>query len=198
MKSISFVRWGNLNPVKHKEHSKKEGFHVAPKKKGIYAFPCGYVERFLIWGSYTDHWNRYIVDDNGNKIKDDGNSSLSDIDFKKLLKKKHIKINDVSSKWSDEDQCWYFVYKLKPKKFEYNGYIWHHLSSYVGNKKEILEEYGDWIKTSMSVYIKALHRCDISERFWASRQEWGTKHGNPHTHPRYCTKDHYEVFIEKL
>ena len=67
MKSISFVRWGNLNPVKHKEHSKKEGFHVAPKKKGIYAFPCGYVERFLIWGSYTDHWNRYIVDDNGNK-----------------------------------------------------------------------------------------------------------------------------------
>ena len=162
MKSISFVRWGNLNPVKHKEHSKKEGFHVAPKNKGIYAFPCGYVERFLIWGSYTDHWNRYIVDDNGNKIKDDGNSSLSDIDFKKLLKKKHIKINDVSSKWSDEDQCWYFVYKLKPKKFEYNGYIWHHLSSYVGNKKEILEEYGDWIKTSMSVYIKALHRCDIS------------------------------------
>ena len=49
MKSISFVRWGNLNPVKHKEHSKKEDFHVAPKKKGIYAFPCGYVERFLIW-----------------------------------------------------------------------------------------------------------------------------------------------------
>ena len=90
MKSISFVRWGNLNPVKHKEHSKKEDFHVAPKKKGIYAFPCGYVERFLIWGSYTDHWNRYIVDDNGNKIKDDGNSSLSDIDFKKLLKKKFL------------------------------------------------------------------------------------------------------------
>ena len=88
MKSISFIRWGNLNPVKHKEHSKKEDFHVAPKKKGIYAFPCGYVERFLIWGSYTDHWNHYILDDNGKKIKNDGNSSLSDSDFKKLLKKK--------------------------------------------------------------------------------------------------------------
>lgn len=35
---ISFVRFGNLNPVKHKEHRKKlglgyenEDFHIAPK-----------------------------------------------------------------------------------------------------------------------------------------------------------------------
>lgn len=198
MKSISFMRWGNLNPVKHKEHSKEEGFHIAPKKKGIYAFPCGYVERCLIWGSYTDVWNRYVLDDNGNKIKNGIDSELSDIELKKLLKKRHIKTNDVSAKYSEEDQCWYLVYKLRPKKFGYNGDIWHHLCDYVGDKKDILEEYGDWVKTSMHVYINALHRCDTTERFLASRHEFGTKHGNPHTHPRFCTKDHYEVFIERL
>lgn len=148
MKSISFVRLGNLNPVKHKEHSKEEGFHIAPKKKGIYAFPCGYVERFLICGSCTDGRNRYVLDDNGNKIKDDIDSTLSDTELKKLLKKRHIKTNDVSSKYSEEDQCWYLVYKLRPKKFEYNGDIWHHLSNYVGDKKEILEKYEDWVFNS--------------------------------------------------
>lgn len=148
MKSISFVRWGNLNPVKHKEHSKEEGFHIAPKKKGIYAFPCGYVERFLIWVSYTDEWNRYVFDDNGNKIEDDIDSELSDIELKKLLKKRHIKKNDVSSKYSEEDQCWYLVYKMQPKKFGYNVDIWHHFGDYVGDKKEILEKYEDWVFNS--------------------------------------------------
>lgn len=37
-KDLYFIRYGHLNPVKHKEHRFKDDWHVAPRVKGIYAF----------------------------------------------------------------------------------------------------------------------------------------------------------------
>ena len=44
--NITFIRWGNLNPRKHKEARVSEDeldYHIAPCYKGIYACPKGYV-----------------------------------------------------------------------------------------------------------------------------------------------------------
>lgn len=51
--SYEFIRWGTLGLQIHKEaslpgNSEDRDFHIAPTKKGIYAFPKGYVETFLL------------------------------------------------------------------------------------------------------------------------------------------------------
>ena len=66
-----FYRWGNLNAVKHKESrgaDEDEWMHVAPVYKGIYAFPRGYVETFLIGGTFTQHILRKVTDESGNEV----------------------------------------------------------------------------------------------------------------------------------
>ena len=54
-----------------------------------------------------------------------------------------------------------------------------------------------WYKTSFEAYVKALHKCDVSDRFisYMSNKE---RHGNPHTYPNKEIKDFYEVFIERV
>lgn len=200
MKDIYFIRYGNLNSVKHKEHSKENDFHTAPRKMGIYAFPRGYVERFLIGSSFTNHWRKWLLDEKGNKIL---YNDLWDDDYKlkpkykKLLQKRHIKERNLSSYYYNE--IWYTLYIKFPKIFQYKGLIWSHLEDYVSSK-DIIDRYGSWIKTTYQVYCKALHKCNINDRFQSYINPIinNSRHGNPHTFPSKYSKDHYEVFIEHL
>lgn len=210
MEDIYFYRWGNLNPVKHKEsrNKKDESMHVAPRVMGVYAFPRGYVERFLIGGDYTNHSNRILLDEDGNKIDSNDFWDLGGDEirpypkFKKLLKKLHIRVKDVSEEYDGEKEYFYMIYKVRPHKFEYTGELWHHLGEYC-EPSDIIERTKHWVKTSFKAYCRALHKCDTSERFYSYlgcvlERKGKERHGNPHTHPSVFTKDHYEVFIEHI
>lgn len=202
-KKIYFLRWGNLNAVKHKESRKvsdNEWSHVAPCLKGIYAFPRGYVERFLLGGLCGNDRCTMLKKPDGSLVteKELYDESFENIrpEYKKLLKKLHIKTKSLKPIYKDGD--FYIGYQPEPKHFEYNGDIWHHLSDYV-EKKDIMDEKHGWIKTSYKTYLNALHKCDVSERFQSYINPFsGKMHGNPHTCPKHFTKDHYEVFIEHL
>lgn len=67
--SYEFIRWGTLGLQIHKEaslpgNSEDRDFHIAPTKKGIYAFPKGYVETFLLGVSPEN-----IIEEKGSWIK---------------------------------------------------------------------------------------------------------------------------------
>lgn len=55
----TFVRWGGLSPVKQRgfKQTKSEDatFHSPPAKKGIYAFPVKWIEKFLLGGKDRTH-----------------------------------------------------------------------------------------------------------------------------------------------
>lgn len=197
---IWFLRWGNLNPVKHKEArgaNEDTWIHVAPCYKGIYAFPRGYVELFLIGGSYGMHHKKYLKY-NGERVlgrdfyDSDGNIKKEYINLMRRLNIKKSEITDIDR--SEEE--WYIAYHEKPKHFTYKGDIWHHLDYYV-DKKDIKDSRHGWCKTSYEVYIKALHKCDVCDRFTSYMRD-NERHGNPHTYPNREMKDFYEVFIEKI
>lgn len=204
---ISFVRFGNLNPVKHKEHRKKLGpgyeiekFHIAPKLKGIYAFPHGYVSLYLVDSCLSSHWMRYLLDANGKKIDicdfyDPEDWRVIRPEYKKLLKRQHVK-ESMLVNIEETDDCCYIGYRNKPKRFDYTGPVWHHLKDCV-KPESIIEEYGCWVKTSFKDYCKALHKRDTMDRF-KDYMEFSDKHGNPHTYPIRFKYDDYEVFIERI
>lgn len=67
---MNFVRFGNLVPQKHDIN--RGTYHTAPVKFGIYAFPKGYVEPFLLSGVgrgniQNGRW-KFVKDRNGKKL----------------------------------------------------------------------------------------------------------------------------------
>lgn len=152
--SHEFIRWGTLGPQIHKEaslpsDSDDRDFHIAPTKKGIYAFPKGYVETFLLGvspenmipGKRPNGRFFYLRDENGNKIN---REQYYDENYNpkpwisKLLKKRGLKEKQIDfcyiGEETDEtykDQDFIAVYSPKPKRFIYSGpFIWHHLKTY--------------------------------------------------------------------
>lgn len=206
MEKITFIRWGNLNPVKHKEgrlgaDDENRSYHTAPTFKGFYAFPTHKIEPFLLGGSYGEMRSNYLKDDNGNKI--DAADWCDDEDkikkeYKLMLKRRGIRLRDVSCKFEKDTERWVMTYTQSPHKFSYEGPIWHHLADVI-EKKDIIAEKGSWVKTTYKTYCEALNRFDMKDRFDSyMMKEKGERSGNPHTHPNHFAKDHYEVFIERL
>lgn len=71
---MKFIRYGNLSAQSHniKQDPENPYFHTAPAKFGIYAFPVGYVEPFLLTGAgggslYNGRYS--YVKKNGKKLK---------------------------------------------------------------------------------------------------------------------------------
>ena len=95
-----------------------------------------------------------------------------------------------------EDEEWYIAYNEKPIRFTYKGDIWHHLGDF-NDKDDIKDSRHGWYKTTFESYTKALHKCDVRDRFLSYMRN-NERHGNPHTHPNREMKDFYEVFIEKV
>lgn len=212
--NISFVRWGNLNARKHKEgrfdsNSESRTFHTAPCYKGIYAFPKGLVETFLlsgvapVSGKIQDRCF-YLKDDNGNKIDfnefeiwdESSKDYVINKKYKKLIKQKGLKTKYISSTYDKNDDKFYVIYYTNcHKDIKYNGLLWHHLTDIP--KDKIIKENGSWILTDYKTYCKALQKYYIKDKFFSYMKE-ETRHGNPHSYPLTTTKDHYEVFIEHL
>lgn len=161
-----FVRYGGLSSVPQKGYDPSmPGFHSPPSRSGIYAFPQGGVELFLLGcdktsGLHTKYQKFDIIKDkDGNKL---------------------FYTNDDGTPAKKEDGSIHYKTELKsPKKFDYRGEVWHHLSNMV-KPHEVLSRKGSWVKTDIRVYERAFKRAlDEIKR----------------TH---CTRDHLEVFIEKV
>lgn len=202
---MEFVRYGNLNTRKHKEHRNGDTFHTAPRFRGIYAFPKRFEELFLLGGVDPDgeinRMNRrveYLRDELGNRIRwsdycNENTDEVQGTDMRKLhriLKRRGARQRDLSS--SNDG---YVTVVTNRHVFEYDGPVWHHLTQDVP-RKDILLESGSWVLTDIRTYENALKRSDGKERFESSL---GRKHsGDRSRHKNYYSKDHYEVFIEHI
>jgi hypothetical protein len=182
---VEFKRWGNLIPQYHKEYG--TGFHSAPVEWGIYAFPHGFVESFLLGGvgsgNIVNGRRKFLKDENGKKLKirqvdlfyewfDEKNQYHKEWrgKYKKLFK--GIDPYDVSRFCLDEDtqtlgwemgksyveSSW--VIENEPRTFKYSGNIWCHFVE-VAKRSEILAESGGWILVDIRTYKKLLKKyCD--------------------------------------
>jgi hypothetical protein len=92
----------------------------------------------------------------------------------------------------------YLSYLKPPRKFKYTGEIWSHLKEVV-KPFEIIEEVGSWVKTDYVTYCKLLSRqksYDLKElqKIGKPKNEIDPWKGPGLT----TTRDHLEVFIEKI
>ena len=73
---MKFIRYGSLKPQYH--DLSERSFHTAPVEYGIYAFPNGFKEEFLLGGvgsgSVENGRYRYLRDEKGKKIFDSPNN----------------------------------------------------------------------------------------------------------------------------
>jgi hypothetical protein len=103
MKTLKFVRWGDLNPVNHKKAFKKDSYHSPPLKKGIYAFIPTKIEMFLVgWKLYKD-----VLDDAGEFLKTE-KTNIKKREFSHSGKIWiHIFFNDPEIRYYRRVKSWY-------------------------------------------------------------------------------------------
>lgn len=207
--NVEFVRYGSLNPKKHKEaRNNEDSFHVAPCFKGIYAFPRGLVEKFLLGGVAPVNGKIqdrcfFLRDDEGNRIEETKDTYHFDeecnIHYSKeimrLLKKRGLKARDLSEYYDEEEDKVYYIYTTNRHVFKYKGNIWHHLDM---PRNEIIKSVREWNLSTYKNYVKALKRAYVKDKFLSYLnygEEGDSRHGSPHSFPLTCTRDHYEVFI---
>lgn len=247
---MKFTRYGSLASQKHDFDEENRTFHTPPVPVGIYAFPKGYVEPFLLGGvgsgSVQNGRYRFLKDDNGKiiegKYEDFYETKKVESEFTKgvfydidtwtdewldYFKKRHINkdkariwtINSVDMEQSgmaekaSDDLRYRIVIENKPKIFEYNGLIWHHLYSYCvhlgddftpSNYKDklilkdgdILRRVGSWVLTDMRTYKRAF---ETFMRWWKYDCSKGNKFSNRGNYPMSnVSKDSLEVYIESI
>lgn len=107
---MKFIRYGSLIPQKH--NPDPESFHRAPVKSGFYAFPRGYVEKFLLGGigegSIENGRYRFVRDKSGNKIF---------CNISKLIEIVKEGYQDEKFKWHDDIKRFTPEYTYLTKKY---------------------------------------------------------------------------------
>ena len=201
---MKFIRFGVLSPQKQVTYG-NDSFHAAPCKKGFYAFPKNYVEKFLLGATNnpnnTSSKSYWIKDENGNKIPAvdyDWDPKTDKITyskkFTKFLKKQKIKSSNVSSIEDDKDGKHYMIAYKKPHIFNYDDGIWHHHYEVLHMTPMV----GSWVKTDMETYKKALKLVSHSQKT-ELLSNWGYNENVLRTDGlKLYAKDHLEVFIEKI
>jgi len=149
-------------------------------------------------------------------------------ELKKLLKKRKIKENQLRSykkmmtcppntvdvdcddcpikiecDLMSEKPCYLTVLKT-PKTFSYTGDIWHHLDHAV-DPCDVIDRSGDWVKTTYEGFLKAFKKDKHLNIKSSHGSEWSNldfanyKNNDPYRGIGInYSKDHLEVFIEKL
>lgn len=220
---MKFIRYGSLKPQFH--NTSEDWVHTPPVAWGFYAFPKGYVEKFLLGGlgegSVINGRLKYVKDENGEKILDkldnieEWDDNKGDYIFKEpyntyLLKTlklnpKRIRVERYSKDYyndnvSADDMRYVILYENEPVIFEYNGEIWHHMDA-CGNVTllepgDIIQRTKYWVKTTISDYKKALEAYVRIHKYNSVR---GTTSQNPGGYPTdRLEKDMYEVYIESI
>ena len=210
MRDISFIRWGNIKPSKQKGFG-SDTFHSPPAKKGLYAFPEGFVETFLLGGfQFRPDRHTWVKKEDGSLISyDDPEKEKYEIRYKfsfkdKLYQRAYIgnkydwvkktKLdpyhqfngnNNAQSNNTNEADNKLYLAKIKPsKKFKHYGNVWTHLQP--RKAKDILDVYQSWYLVEYYTLVKSL------QIRYATNQTFKATEGYPYT------KDDCEVFIEKI
>lgn len=142
---MEFIRFGNLSPQEHDINY--DSYHTPPKVTGIYAFPKGFIEPFLIGGvgkgSLQNGRYKKFKDKHG-KVYHVKGSDFEE--FKKRFPRrisKNLHLSFSYDVWYDKnedtdlhyedfehelfDGTWEVWIENEPTKFNYDGLIWHHL-----------------------------------------------------------------------
>lgn len=181
--SIRFVRFGIIKSFKQWVKDREKDFYYPPARKGLYAFPKGFVEYFLVATrepydvSQKSVWLRdekgvpFLAEENyeyeaymHGEREIDGCKVSKEV--AKLLKRKHYKRNwvdvDVSLETSfakaireslEEETPLRLRYLKPPKQFNYCGVVWSHLHYFEGFPEELRKK--NWINGS---WIKLSYR----------------------------------------
>jgi hypothetical protein len=199
------MRFGGLSPVKqHGYDSSMPTFHSPPARRGIYAFRYPYIEPFLLGsstgiGGYDGTSNRvkYLLKKDGTRITN------LDSEFDETWEKKDVftqPTNEyIKANSTDFSGAKYYLVTWvdRPKIFETNEDVWHHLGHHL-RSKNIIKRKGSWVLTSMNNYINAfkkeLHDMASSKSPFIEGQNYKYTN-NPF---RFHSKDHLEVFFEKI
>jgi len=214
---MKFIRFGGLSPLKQKhfETGDDKGFHNPPVKRGFYAFPYLYVDKFLLSAtnhpSHISNKSSWLKDNDGNKIKesvfyekdkngeliwDKNGSFVIKPKWLKFLKRKKIKSSNVYAAHKHKG-VYYMTILNKPHIFNHIGLIWHHLST---KNEYIIRSSGSWVLTEESVYINSLKKDKhdtLKELHKMDKKSIGQN--DPYLGPRLTyAKDHLEVFIERI
>ena len=219
MSKMKFVRFGGLSPVKqdHYETGEDKGFHNPPRKRGIYAFPFPYIEKFLLGATdkpgHISNKTKWLRDEKGNRIKsndfyddDKGYDIKTDTypinpEYQKLIRKLNVKQKDLRRTWDDKDDTTYMTVLNKPRVFEYSGDIWHHLGIHL-KPHQILATSGSWVLSDMDNYQIALNLeiRDTKRQMLKSMKDYIDISDLMKKDPfkTMFVKDHLEVFIESL
>lgn len=213
-----FVRFGGLSSVKQRGYTKDDKFHSPPTRHGLYAFPSNNIEMFLLGGNYANLFKKgtsnkivYVKDKRGNKISNlhpewnyyminMNSNSYFTIRTNKL--KQNVKQNE-DGEYDYDDYIQYVVKYIKPKKFKYNGNIWHHLKEFV-DPRDIIKETKWWVYTTMDVYKTAFKKnYDFSKKQMYSSKYHGMfkkksfdNKNYPKNPLKFYSKDHLEVYID--
>lgn len=210
-KGYLFTRFGGLSKMEQKSRYGLDSYHAPPRKRGIYAFPHGLVEPFLL-GATSEPSNKsnksyWLKDENGDKIcsedfyeKYNAENCSYNITpkYKKLLKKLKIKEKQTHIISNSDDNCengkqWYIAVYRKPRIFNYCGDLWCHLDTF--KPEHIIERNGSWVKVSIEDYKSGLKREKHSMRKQMCECTKSSKYqsNNPF---KWFSKDHLEIFIE--
>ena len=214
-KSIQFLRWGGLSPVIQKGFdASMPTMHSPPARRGIYAFPKGRVERFLIGKEVLDPKMHEVISKEEAKRREKNINPLFSpgeeekcfktlpsgriVEYRyatmtawrtqRLLDEFHKLCDDDSFTVEDanayREKHQVNVKLKKPRMFTYEGEIWHHLSFKL-KPFEIINKKGEWLLTDMDVY----HRTLDYELGFLDKKKKRDGYG--------YTFDHLEVFIER-
>jgi hypothetical protein len=185
---VKFIRWGNLNPVKQ-EGYRCQTFHSPPARWGIYAFPVGFVEKFLLGGfDFREDKFEWVRDKEGNLIGE-GHPLFEKLCWKEnhfYLEKSHLTPYKQFIKKRNQHRPYNpkYMAKLKsPKKFTHYGNIWTH---FVPLTHSYIKKNKDWYLVSHDIFLDLLQKRDNFAL------ETKIKNG------LNIVKDDCEVFIEKI
>lgn len=224
VKKLKFARYGGLSSVNQEGYDRNtEDFHGPPAKRGFYAFVWPFIEQFLLGADCTK--NPKVIGAKFTYVRDSKGVIITDLhpDYESFYSK-HDKYWSVNNKEYDKfyedhrdlpydnyDELWksfnlpryFLVQKPKPRIFEYNGVLWHHLGTHL-KPHLILGTKGSWVKSDMDAYRYALdremHKTQKDMMGWWHKDLRGQNDVLPTKKlaMNRTTKDHLEVFIEKL
>ena len=211
--------YGELSPlIQHHftSNEEKKTFHNPPRRKGLFLFPKGYEEMFLIGSTMQPQhisnksyllkntagecltWKDHITEE----YRAHETTRILGNELQKLLKRCKIKQKQL---FCDAQGC--IAVLRRPKVIQYKGELWHHLGEFVKDE-EILASTGSWVKTSYETWkqafrknqhsaLKQLHKEDDIRK---EMKESGLLGRNPYKSKMRISvsRDELEVFITRI
>ena len=209
---MEFIRYGSLKPQLH-DLSNKKWFHTPPVEMGIYAFPEGYTEGFLLTGvgkgSVNNGRYRYAKDPKGNKIQciiknpsedkyipapEIGNFLDEWVElYNNVIKNYYPKLKQDDFAVDVQGNI---MIQTKPLKFTHKGNIWSHLADFV-KPCDMLARTPYWVLTDMKTYQKALVKAVAYQKNMVLKS-WKMKGRASGIPVNMLYKDVLEVYIEHV